>query len=139
MASFAAHEKVVNGLRLYKDTLVSTGTDGWVKVWSANDHKLLRQVKMFDKAIVSRSMHGPLIVAGGKNGGAEENACGLDACVRAWSVDRNGSEKAFDMGGSTVVVWNVGSIDGRVVASLQRRGKPAVEIWRLSVESTVSS
>ena len=129
LAVFAAHEKVVNGMRLYDDLLVSTGTDGWARVWSIQNWELLRQVKMFDKSFVSRCMSGPSLIAAGKNGGPVDDVCGLDSCVRSWRTDGNGPDDLIDLSAAVPSVWKVDCIHDKVVAWLMIRGKPAVQIW----------
>ena len=115
-------------MRLHDDLLVSTGTDGWARVWSTLDWKPLREVKMFDKSFVSRCIFGPWLIAAGKNGGPVDDVCGLDSRVRTWRVDGKGAKDVVDLSAAVPSVWKVDCIDDKVVACLMLRGQLAVQI-----------
>lgn len=129
LAAFDGHSKIVNGLIFYRNLLVSTGTDGWAKVWSIESYQLERIMRLHDHAIVTRGMLGPWLVTGGKDGGGEEDVCGLDCSVRRWKVDGQDAATVNDIGPPAVVVWGLVCLNDRIVVSLMRRGKPTVEIW----------
>jgi len=88
-------------------------------------------VRLHDHAIVARCMLGPWLITGGKEGGGEENVCGLDSSVKAWRLDE--PEVVMEVGMLVVMVAAVASLElsRRIVLSLFKRGRPTLEIWAL--------
>ncbi len=80
-------------------------------------------------------MHTSWLLTGGKDGGGDDNACGIDASVKAWKVDGPDIGIVKQIGLSAETVWEVVSLDEsrRVVVALMRRGRPMLEIWEEQV------
>ncbi|MCJ1249129.1 hypothetical protein MMC30_006352 [Trapelia coarctata] len=126
IADIEAHSPVVDGLRVYNDQLVSTGTDGLVKIWSMASYELLQSVKMHDHAVTTRDLLGGVIVTGGKDGGYEEDVCGLEG-----EYGEEGDEDIKDIGSPVIVIWDLACVGNRIVVSSLKRGKPTVEVWEV--------
>ena len=127
--------------------LVSTGTDGFAKVWSLHPQSssspssfqtdtllLLVSIKLFDHAITCRSLseHGQWLFVAGKDGGKEDNVCGLYNGIKAWKLpaDGNGEVVVKKIGSPCPVVWDLAYVrGGKLFVSLMRRGKACAEVW----------
>lgn len=128
-----------------KADILSTDTHGFVKLWrfstSSNSPctlELVGQHKLFDHAIICRTLTagGKWLLAGGKEGGREENVCGLDGRLRALKLDSLGGEgktEVKELGEPSLVIYDmkcVGKGEGeRLVVSLMRKGRAWLEVW----------
>jgi len=135
IASFQAHAKVVNGLIFYQHHLISTGTDGFAKVWTAssdNTYALERSTQLHDKAIMKSCLIGSRLITGGKNGGAAENACGRDCSTKLWKLGGQDVDSIEELGVPVEMVWQVVALHqpGKLAVALRKRGKPILEIWQ---------
>lgn len=106
----------------------------WKTSTSDKTYRLERSIKLHDHAIVTRCMLGPWLITGGKEGGGEDNVCGLDCSRKAMRIDGSDSEVFRELGMPVVMVWAAASSEalGRVVFSLRQRGRPTLEIWESS-------
>ncbi|KAH8596006.1 WD40-repeat-containing domain protein [Bisporella sp. PMI_857] len=133
IAAIEAHEKVVNGLLVYQNRLISTGADGFAKVWLVSASKELytfeRGIRLYDHAVTSRCLLGPWLISAGKDGGGEENVCGLENRMKACRID--GTEtNVLELGMPVVKVWSIATLEGvgKTVLILMKKGKPTLEI-----------
>ena len=124
---------------------ISTGTDGFAKVWSlsstSNTLVLLSEIKLFDHAIVARTLSndGKWLFAGGKEGGGEEDVCGLDGRVKAWNLKRGDAGEVKQLGYPAQVVWNLQCVKGdRLIVSLMKKGRAHAEVWNVENMDTFS-
>ncbi|KAF4547611.1 PQQ-like domain-containing protein [Elsinoe fawcettii] len=129
--------KVVNSLMFSNNVLISTDIEGYAKLWSfsATDivPQLIRSEGLFDHAVTARCLLGDYLVAGGKDGGPADDACGIDARLMLWKVGGGAPQNPTQIGARTTVVWSILKLDcSSVAVSLTRRGMPTVEVWRLS-------
>ena len=69
--AFEAHSSRVCQLALYNDLLISTGGEGFAKVWSMlpsnGSFELERSERLHDLAVVARGLLGPWLVTVGKS------------------------------------------------------------------------
>lgn len=90
---------------------------------------------MHDHAVTAKDLLGGIIVTGGKDGGYEENVCGLDSRLRIWRVDGTGGEDGDqvvkDIGVPALMTWDLAAVGNQVVVSLCKRGRATVEVWEL--------
>ena len=116
---------LVNGLLEYHQAgsttpdVVSTDTDGFVKLWRFHDHNssnnfqlsLVGQHKLFDHAVLCRVITTEgWLVAGGKEGGSQEDVCGLDAQVKALklaNLDNESTTEVKELGDPSLAVWDL--------------------------------
>ena len=126
-----------------KADFVSTDVGGFIKLWRFTSlesfaPELLAQYRLFDKAVVARaiSASGKWLFAGGKEGGGEESACGLNGQVKAirlGSVDSAGNAEVKELGHPCLAVWSMKTVgkgaDERLVISLMRKGRAWLEVW----------
>jgi len=135
IASIEAHSKVINGLIFYQNYLLSTGTDGFLKFMSVSDseesYNLEKEIKLFDHAITARCVFNDWLVAAGKEGGGEENVCGLDNRIKTLKIGVNNNVQIIELGLPVVQVWSLVALErfGKVIAVVRRRGIPMLEIW----------
>ena len=130
LAVLEGHERPVNNLRLHKNTLISCGVDGYVRVWSLSTFEQLRAIKLHGKAAVALEVLNGTVVSGGKEGGTPDNACGLDSRVVAWTPDPDVSENIVQLGTVATLVYRLRRSSDRLIVVAYKRGMPAVEIWK---------
>lgn len=88
-------------------------------------------MKLHDHAVVARCMLGPWLITGGKEGGGDDNVCGIDCTVKVSKIDSSDSQDIREIGTRSVVVWKIASLEsaGKFVSLLMKRGRPTLEIW----------
>lgn len=148
IAKLSTTARVTNGLILYlPTTLLSTDTSGIVTLWSLTSLSLLHRVKVHDHSVITPVLdaaHSRLFT-GGKEGGASDNACGLDCSLKSVDLEalaRGGGEAETEtemgmasvvnaLGENCVTIWRVEVVGEKLAAMLERRGKMALEVWSL--------
>ena len=98
----------------------------------------MAQHRLFDHAIVCRALtaSGKWLLAGGREGGGEEDACGLDARTKALRLDSlvgEGMVEVRELGPPSLAVFAMRCVERRggevLVVSLMRRGRAWLEVW----------
>jgi len=134
--AFEAHAGLINGLIFSDGLLISTGVDGFAKVWSIptsnTPFELVGSEKLYDHAVTGRYLLSNWLITAGKHGGEEENVCGLDNRLKIWKIRGEEIGPAEEFGLPAPKIWGIaGLVSSKSIAvSVMKKGRPMLDIWR---------
>jgi len=149
----------INNIRMHASTVIASTANGWLFAWSMITYRCYWARKAHDHAVAAMDVYNGMVVSGGKDGGGYEDACGLDAWVRVWNLelgDENPKEegtgeeggsspergaasnklsewghdkRCVELGGPAEVAWRIGTVLGKLIVLVSKRGRVVLETW----------